>query len=975
MKRLAPLLVLLFAVPTYAFAAFGIFQTYNAAAIANAALRQENFFGITGSSWTNFTGNYTPGLGNPAVATDDYYHQNGLSGFRPYDLTAPECGSAGASIAASRGRYAWPMAPDHGTGHDSVWNGSFDLRIGYSSDPGVPPSRANYIASIDGSGVAASVTAATITAKIDNGSGAAGNLLTVSAVSSGYITSGNGGNVQGSGVTTATMNGQVSGTEGGVGVYSISGAAQLIATPQTMTINQSNYGLYYDVQLVCNPDDATTPFWLYGEGAGSSIQHEMGVIKSADLITWTSPQPTHISKDFNSWSSFQRIQRIGTGNWVSKGYEVGYFLNGNVFARSTWTSTDGNTWQPGSTNLNPCVPASSQSGTTDGCTGVAQQTQFAQSPFTVTVGGTPWVIGRINSVNGSNRVGSQWVGRTSVNASQSVIDTPAPVKLNSGYTGNYPGPSYLQTVTGYVEDGIAHYYAMKGWTISDGLWFVSTQRTYSNGGACQSVPAANGTEGYFAFTAKIDNGAGASGNILTVSAISTNSIIVGSQIFGGVASNSNTFITSQLTGSAGGVGTYQLNNSFNVASTPTFFGTACGGLWQQAMDYYTEIIDSTAAAGAAPVGVKASCASSTATLDWFDALPTNTYRLYRGTTAGSQTTLVGDFTGTTATDTGMTLNAVTYYKLVYLNAGVEQKNRVVSTYCSTSTAFVNAHMTRALADGADASTCNRNGSGLSMDAFDSWLTSNGLQNNLLFATAADFCVARSASVVTKVYDMGTTRLPRGGDYTTMTSGVTYNATGVGGKPAWVNAANTDKGYYGGNRSYLNNIRRKTQITFFAAYQKPSTNQIRPFVYGQSSSSAYLEHASGTPGTINCAMYDATQQKTATAAPASATAFNTAACTFDGTNWTAYANATAGAPQTGLVIPSPDLTATDGLTGQIGSSNLTNALVSGDFGGLYGRTTGSFNSQGNLAQYSGRAQMIFDKALTAGQITSLDALVR
>ena len=32
----------------------------------------------------------------------------------------------------------------------------------------------------------------------------------------------------------------------------------------------------------------------------------------------------------------------------------------------------------------------------------------------------------------------------------------------------------------------------------------------------------------------------------------------------------------------------------------------------------------------------------------------------------------------------------------------------------------------------------------------------------------------------------------------------YSVTSVGGKPAWVNAANTDKGYYGGNRSYLNN---------------------------------------------------------------------------------------------------------------------------------------------------------------------------
>lgn len=968
MKKLTASFCLFLFLTGIAHAAFGIFQTYAPSVTPNANLRQENFFGITGTAWTNFIGDYQPGLGNPAVSTDDYYHQNGASGFRPYDLTAPECGSAGAAIAAARGRYAWPMLPDHGTGHDAVWNGSFDFRIGYSNDPGVPPARTTYIASSDSS--VASVTVATITAKIDNGSGGAGNILTVTAVT-GYITASN-ASVSGAGMTTAAMNFQLTGTEGGIGTYSIGGAAQNIAS-QTMSITQANYGLYYDGQLLCNPDDATTPFWLYAEGSANSIQHEMGVIKSADLITWTSPQPTHIANAFATWSSFQRVNRIGTGNWVSKGLQAFYQKNGNVFARSTWTSTDGNIWVPGSTNLNSCIPASSWSGSADSCTGVNKTIQTAQSPFTVTIGGTPWVLGRINSQNGGTRVGSQWVGRAAVDANQNVIDSPAAVFMNSGYTGNYPGPDYLQTVTAYVEDGIAHYYAMKGWPISDSLWGQATLRTYSNGGACKSVPPVNGQEGYFAFTAKIDDGAGGTGNILTVSAISVNSIVVGAQIFGGSVGGgggTNGIITAQLTGSPGGVGTYQMGGNWNVAST-SFTGSACGGLWQQAMDYYTEIIDATAAATAAPVGVRASCASSTATIQWYTGvLPTDTMRLYRGTTAGSQTTLVGDFSGGTATDTGMTLNAVTYYKLVYLNGG-EQKNRVVSTYCSTSSAFVNAHITRALADGADSTTCNRT----MMDSFDNWLVSNGLSNNLLFATMADFCVAKSGSVVTKVYDMGTTRLPRGGDYTPMTSGVTYNATGVGGKPAWVNATSADKGYYGGNRSYLNNIRRKTQITFFAAYQKPGTSQIQPFVYGQFAGRTYLSHDSGTPGTISCALTDATQQKIATATPASATAFNTAACTFDGTNWTAYSNATAGTPQTGLVIPSPNLNPPDGLTGQIGTGNLTNVLVSGDAAGLYGRTGGSFSAQGNLAQYSGRAQMIFDKALTGAQITSLDALVR
>ena len=971
------LILSLIIIPTAVLAAFASYQTYQPSVVSNTALRQENFFGITGSAWSNFTGNYTPGLGNPAVATDDYYHQNGLSGFRPYDLLDAACGATGASIAASRGRYAWIMAADHGGGHDSVWNGSYDFRIGYSNDPGVPPSRMNYIWSIDGAGVQSNLVTATFTAKIDNGSGSAGNILTVQSMTSGYITSTN-TIMTGAGVTTAAMSGQLTGTEGGVGTYTIGGAAQLVS-PQTMTVIQNNYFLYNDPQLICNPDDATNPFYIYAEGqangSGTALQHEMGMIKSADLITWGNMTPTHISKNFNSWSSFQRINRIGTGNWESKGYQVGYNINGNIFARSTWTSTDGVFWQPGTTNLNQCLPSTAQNGTQDNCTGAAIKFSSAQSPYTVTVGGTPWVIGSLNTVNGSTRVGNQWVGRASVNSNQSVTTTPTQVNISSPIAGNYPGPNYLQTTTGYVEDGIAHYYGVRGWTISDSLWFVTTQVPYNNGGRCKAIPPANGNEGYFDFIGTV------SGTTLTVNSVTTNSIQDNTNIYGGaITSASNTKIVTQLTGSPGSIGTYQLSNSFTISSPISFFGIACGGLGQQAMDYYTEIVDAPAANGAAPIGVTASCAASVSSLNWFDALPTNTYRLYRGTTAGSQTTLVGDFTGTTATDTGMTLNSITYYKLVYLNGGVEQKNRVVSTYCSTSTAFVNAHMTRALLDGADSTTCNRNGSGLSMDAFDSWLTSNGLQNNLLFATAADFCVkgtVSGAGAVTKVYDMGTTRLPRGGDYTTMTSGVTYNATGVGGKPAWINAANTDKGYYGGDRSYLNNIRRKTQITLFAAYQKPSTNQIRPFASGQFSSAMYLEHSSGTPGTVNCAIFDGSGQKVATATPISATAFNTAACTYDGSQWLAYSNANVGSLCSGcntLVIPSPTLNPADALTGQIGSGS-TSVIVSGDMAGLYGRASGSFIAQGNVAQYSGRVQIIFDIGLTQAQITSLDALVR
>lgn len=962
--------LILLSLNSVANAQFAIFQTALPSAVSNPNLRQENFFGVTGTAWNNFTGNYTSGLGNPAVSTDDWYHQNGLSGFRPYDLTAPECGAAGVAIAASRGRYAWPLAPDHGNGVGAVWNGSFDFRIGYSNDPGVPPARANFIYAAanpnNPSGVNASPVVSTITASISNGSGGPGNILNITAYT-GLIANAGQTSVSGAGVTTAVISSQISGTSGQIGTYNIAGAAQLVAS-QTMTITQSGYFLYYDAQLVCNPDDATYPFYIYAEGQGSSIQHQMGVIKSSDLITWTSPQPTHNALNFGTWSSFQRVNRIGTGNWVSKGYENGYPQNGNVSARSTWTSTDGLVWVPGTTNLNWCLPASSQVGTTSDCTGASLRVEPLQSPDTISVGGSSWIMAKISTLNGGTRIGNQWVGRVAVDSNQSVIDTPAVVNVSSAYAGIYPTPSYLQAVTGYVEDGIAHYYAATGWPISNSNWAQVRLATYPNGGACAANPPANGQQGYFQFTGF------ASGTTLTVQSLGTGTIQIGSIIYGnGISLLGNMAIVNQINGTPNGIGDYTITPGTTVGSG-VITGSSCGGLWQQGLDYYTEIIDSTAAATAAPIGVKASCSASTASLTWFSALPQTTYRLYRGTTAGSQTTLVGDFVGTSATDTGMSLNAITYYKLVYLHSGVEQKNRVVSTYCSTSSAFVNAHLTRAFNDGADMTTCNRSGTGLSLDAFDNWLTSNGLSNNILFATAADFCVAKSGSVITKIFDMGTTRLARGGDYTTLTANTNYNATGVGGKPAWVNSTNSASGYYGGDRSYLNNIRRKTQITIFSAYQKPGTAQAMFIASGQFASRMYLSHGSGSPGTVSCAIFDATQQKIATATPASATAFNTASCTFDGTNWLAWSNAVAGSAQTGLVIPSPNLNPPDALTGQIGSAALVHTLISGSDTGLYNATSATY-SAGIDGLYSGRAQMIFDVALTGAQQTSLDALVR
>ena len=924
-------------------------------------LRQQNIFGLTGTAWQDTAAYYVPGTGNPAVSTDDYYHSNGVYGMCPH-LDLLQCGAVGEAIAAARGRYAWIIAPDHGNGNGAVWNGSFDFRIGYSDDPGVPPARATFLHNADTQTVSAQI--ATFTGSIS------GTTLTVGTVA-GLITNDNHAKLTGTGVTADTqIVNQLTGTAGEAGTYTVSPSQTVAST--AMTAVQTDYGIYQDPQLLYNPDDPTYPFYLYAEGSASGIQHEMGVIKSADLLTWTDPLPTHVTLTFGSWASFQRVKRVSTGVWESVGFQCYYGQNGSQWAKSRWTSTDGLVWEPGVTadNVNIFIPSSAQVGSSADSTGlgVLEVEAIGSSPYTID--GGAWVQGRISTYNNDVREGSQWVGRAPVDSEMNVIDSPSHVTVSSAYDGIYPGPNYLQAVAAYVEDGIAHYYAIKGWPISNTLWGMSTHATYSNGGLRDAIPVIKGTRGYFELVGSISG----TGTVLTVTSVPVNSIVVGANIYGGnIGQGNRTIITGQTNGTPGGAGDYTISmQSPADLSSSTLTGAASGGLWQQGLDYYTEILDATVAASAAPVGVRVSAAAGVVTLTWYDCLPHQNYRLYRGTTAGSQATLIGDVTGTSTTDTPGS-DGVFYYKLVTMNSG-EQQNRVVSTYCSSSSASVNAHMTRALAGGADAATIDK----AWMDTVDAWLVSEGLSNNIMFGTMVDFGVIKDGSDVisSTIFDIGTTRLPRGGDYTTMTALTNYSATGINGHPCWVNTTTTAKGYYGGDRAYLNNIRRKTKITVFCAYQKSHSNQIIPLVMGQFTSRMYLSHDSGSPGTISFALFDATQQKIATSTVAgAATDFHTAAGVFDGTNLIAYSDAVAGTPQTGLVIPSPNLNPADALTGQIGTADLTSVLVAGDSAGLYNRATGAFSSQGSLSQYNGGAQFVFDTDLTAGQISSFDALIR
>ena len=83
---------------------------------------------------------------------------------------------------------------------------------------------------------------------------------------------------------------------------------------------------------------------------------------------------------------------------------------------------------------------------------------------------------------------------------------------------------------------------------------------------------AKGTYPTSVFTAKIDNGSGGAGTTLTVTALTSGTIIVGSAIYG-TNVTAGTIITAFVSGTNGGVGVYTVSISQNVVST-TISGSA-----------------------------------------------------------------------------------------------------------------------------------------------------------------------------------------------------------------------------------------------------------------------------------------------------------------------------------------------------------------------------------------------------------------
>ena len=706
---------------------------------------------------------------------------------------------------------------------------------------------------------------------------------------------------------------------------------------------QTSFFAYWYPYLVYNPDSAGDKFYIYAEGfsTASARQHELTLITTPDFQSATLVGPTIPTTAFGGWTSIGNPTRLGVNSWevYTLGKADGSTTN-QVWYR--YTSTDGWVWIP----------------------------NFS----TITTGPGPYftISGQKYMLTREDAAGASYVALLAVNSSNVSLGTYTRISAafgdnTSDATKAYPGPTYLQDVWGYEEDGVASIYVARGFPVS----FHD---------ATMAGPYLDNHPSFYNIQGSVTS------NVLTVTSWpgSVPPIAAGFRIAG---YSNKLGVTAQLTGTGGaacpdptctgGVGTYSMAAGGNIsAGTQTVYTN--GGLWQQFIDQYYLITDATAAASAAPLGVKASCAAGVATVQWNNSLPHQNYRVYKGSSAGTQATLVGNVTGTSTTDTP-TANAQTWYKVVTMN-GTEQKSRVVDVYCSSNTAIVNKHYLRVLNDG---------GTGVDLTflaSADAWLTSNNTYRYLNWWADVRFGYKLDGSgFIAKIYDLGTTLLPRGGDYTPTTSNTypstssntSYSATSFRGTtPSWINNATTARGYFGGGRA--NNIQRWSEITLMAAYQKPGTAIATLFGMDEFKG-LYLQHGSGSSGNVTFGMVcdkvgAPTTFTTATAPFTTATAAHVAAAVFDNSNMTTYLDGVAGSPAScSASINDAMLTVNTTLRGQFAldttSTSTGPVLVSGSQSSRFTYSTRAYFLGNSEAQFTGAGLAVFSKGLPAAQVQS------
>lgn len=374
---------------------------------------------------------------------------------------------------------------------------------------------------------------------------------------------------------------------------------------------------------VYDPDDATYPFKFYMEGGrqGGDFANSLPsvLLKTADFDTPFIPVSiSHPTAGQFGLTAYQRVYRLGTGNWISFG---GGNPTGNDGSISKWTSSNGITFTNGALVkkriLSTGIAATSGPGWIAQYGMMGERFQIGSDwylPCVEDLRGGGWNSGTTYAVNdqvnvsnvtyrslaGSNLnnppasspshwqnlgILGQYVTLVPIDGTTGdiIVGGPPYIRISDQYNGIYPSASYLQYVTSYVEDGVVTCYALHGFYGDTGL---------------------------------------------TVSALPEDG----------------------------------------------------GGLNEQYIDIYAYMFDPIAARASAPFNVKAKCINGVATISWADLPAGRSYRVKRGTSFGTYGTTVGDVTGTSITDSPS--SGLYYYQVTSLYGGVEQASRVVAIYVS-----------------------------------------------------------------------------------------------------------------------------------------------------------------------------------------------------------------------------------------------------------------------------------------------------
>jgi hypothetical protein len=853
----------------------------------------------------------------PARSSADWLHMDGLLLCYPYDLTA--MGTWGTNISTAKGfRYVWFIAPDH----DSEYAWGLDAEMiyrGFSNDPTILPDPSTLVPIVSVLGTTQTGTAASFTASIAGD----GVTLNVSGISSGIIALGY--QIAGTGITGSPHIVSMGTGMGGTGTYVLSVNQGGAIGSEGMTATVTGSGLFnghFFPWFVFNADTNQGHLYLQcivTSGINDNAWNE-GCWTTTDIDNYTF-QGIAFTNSLNpgfGFASGMTVYRLGVNNWIAFGSAD---TGSNDGKKGYWTSTDGLrfTFQ----------------GQITGKVGSSVYTIQGAPKFTV--GGQDYVL------TWEDARGNAWSSSTTyaIGDRANIITYSGP--RNEHY---YEFQTYQSLTNGNLNNNPST--SPANWvTVTDGGQFLAQVVIDSHGNVLAS-PAPVRQSAMYTGTFPGPT------YVSYVSGIMESGFCVALVLHG-------------------------FYPALNPATLPAPYIQG-GGLSEEYLDVYPVIVDATAAPNAAPFGVRCSCAGGNILIRWFDISPGHNYRVKRATSLGGTYANLADVTVGQYIDTTGTLGTVYYYKVVTLNGGVEKDSRTVSTYCGQYDSFTCAHVTRALAAGADATTISE----WRIAKVVRWLIEHDKLKHLRVGTAAWMGVVQDGSHnISRIFDLGTTLLPRMGDLTpTTATGTTYSATAINSvTPGWINANNNSFGMYGnfgkgtGSQGRLNNIRKWDACTFFASYQKSNANQTTFVSTGEFNSGLTLRVAAGSPGTPQFLMADKVTSHTATGPALSGATPHIIAGTYDG-NGTAkcYTEGVAGTPVTGIADNSV-------LLGQTGVAVLNFFLGTGTTSLKFGANSsppgpgGTYVFENNEAQYNGHANFGFDVLFTDPEIASFTQLLR